>query len=485
MAKPSSELSKELLIQYRPPALAYGGVISRVIIGTLLGITIPLVIFAAVIIFNLLLGAMGSSETLQRAAAHWPKLFDGILWMVITASTPLIAVFIMLLQDTRIRISKQAITFPLIFMPWLGRHRKLKWSEIIEIMAGQKDSELSKQNCIRLQLNSNHSVPIRLNYLSEVDAERLIGTIDYLDANCVIPSLVIRQGADLSFTQIWEEEMGRRMGNTTFIPLDTGMSLQDGQIRIIKQLSGHGRTASYLGRWLEKKLVVIKEVAVPSSEADSTAKRIYERFERECSYLLRLHHPKITRVLDHFVENNRNYILLEFIPGIDLRQCVHKQGPFSEHKVLDLSLQVVKILEYLHSFEPPIIHRDITPDNLILADGETVYLIDFGVANELAANVTGTVVGKQAYMAPEQVRGKATTQSDIYSLGATIYFLSTGQEPPALAQLKPRTVSPSTSEELNQLISNCTDVETSSRCPSVSQLAHNITALIDGSASSK
>ena len=181
---------------------------------------------------------------------------------------------------------------------------------------------------------------MQLNYFSKEDSEKLIASIDSLATNCTIPSLITKQikdgnghySSDTSITKIWEEEFARNISNTTFVPLDSGSMLQSERIRIIKQLSGHGKTASYLGRFLERQLVVIKEVAIPPAGADTVARQTYEQFQREYSYLLKLNHPRIARVLDYFVENNRNYLLLEFIPGTDLRQLVHDGGALAEIK---------------------------------------------------------------------------------------------------------------------------------------------------------
>ncbi len=117
---------------------------------------------------------------------------------------------------------------------------------------------------------------------------------------------------------------------------------------------------------------------------------------------------------------------------------------------------------YLHSQNPPVIHRDLTPDNLVLrVDGQLV-LIDFGAANAFVGTATGTMVGKQSYMPMEQLRGKSVPQSDIYSLGGTIYFLLTGRDPTPLevSQVKSGTILPTS---LNPLLAKCTAVEVADR----------------------
>jgi serine/threonine protein kinase len=131
--------------------------------------------------------------------------------------------------------------------------------------------------------------------------------------------------------------------------------------------------------------------------------------------------------------------------------------------VLDWSQAIAGILLYLHGQTPAIIHRDLTPENLVLGEDNLIHLIDFGAANEFAATATGTLIGKQAYIAPEQFRGKPTPSSDIYALGATMYYLLTGQDPEALSTSNPCTVDTSISKEMGAFIARLTDIDTSKR----------------------
>ena len=167
--------------------------------------------------------------------------------------------------------------------------------------------------------------------------------------------------------------------------------------------------------------------------------------------------------MDHFAEQNRNYLLLEYINGQDLRQFI-KQNPVpSEQTVLNWSVQIADMLIYLHSRQPPIIHRDLTPDNLVLRDHETLTLIDFGAANELVGQATGTLVGKQAYIAPEQFRGKTAEQSDLYALGCTMFFLLTGEDPEPLSTSHPKESNNKVSEECDQLVADLTEMDLENR----------------------
>ena len=128
-------------------------------------------------------------------------------------------------------------------------------------------------------------------------------------------------------------------------------------------------------------------------------------------------------------------------------------------------------MQYLHGQNPPIIHRDVTPDNLVLDRTGSIKLIDFGAANEFIATATGTLVGKQSYIAPEQFRGHATPQSDIYALGCTLYYLATGADPEALSQSSLTSESTMKMTALSKLIFACTAMELEDRLPTMAVVA--------------
>jgi len=125
----------------------------------------------------------------------------------------------------------------------------------------------------------------------------------------------------------------------------------------------------------------------------------------------------------------------------------------------------------LHSQNPPIIHRDVTPDNLVLDRTGSIKLIDFGAANEFIATATGTLVGKQSYISPEQFRGKAVPQSDIYALGCTLYYLATGVDPEALSQSTLTSEATAKMTALSALISSCTAMEVEDRLSSMAAVS--------------
>ncbi|HEY6190171.1 MAG TPA: serine/threonine-protein kinase [Pyrinomonadaceae bacterium] len=166
-------------------------------------------------------------------------------------------------------------------------------------------------------------------------------------------------------------------------------------------------------------------------------------FEREARLLAGLRHPALPRVIDHFTEGAGQFLVMEFIPGSDLEEMFkEKGGPFPLNDVMKWADQLLDALDYLHTQETPIIHRDIKPQNLKLAARGQIILLDFGLAKGSAAGMsqasaTGSIFGYTPTYAPlEQVHGAGTDpRSDLYSLAATLYHLLTGAKPPdALAR---------------------------------------------------
>ncbi|MGI8495274.1 MAG: serine/threonine protein kinase [Pyrinomonadaceae bacterium] len=161
-------------------------------------------------------------------------------------------------------------------------------------------------------------------------------------------------------------------------------------------------------------------------------------FEREARTLGRLRHHALPKVSDHFTEDDTQYLIMEHIAGDDLaKRLEQRQKPFPLDWVMFWADQLLDALNFLHSQEPPIIHRDIKPQNLKLTDDNSVVLLDFGLSKNTigeirSAATTGSVVGFTPHFAPlEQIRGMGTSpRSDVYSLSATLYQLLTNCVPP-------------------------------------------------------
>ncbi|WP_414529063.1 serine/threonine protein kinase [Nodularia chucula] len=168
-------------------------------------------------------------------------------------------------------------------------------------------------------------------------------------------------------------------------------------------------------------------------------------FEREAETLKSLSHAAIPRYLDYFEVNSPNIkgfaLVQSYIPAQTLEQYLQTGRTFTEADIKQVAIAVLEILTYLHGLHPPVIHRDLKPSNILLGERSgnsvgQVYLVDFGsVQTVLAAEGgTRTVVGTYGYMPPEQFGARTVPASDLYSLGATLIYLSTGTHPADLPQ---------------------------------------------------
>ncbi len=156
-------------------------------------------------------------------------------------------------------------------------------------------------------------------------------------------------------------------------------------------------------------------------------------FKREAKILAGLDHANLPKVYDYFISNNRYYLVMNFIDGEDMESILEKEGKpgLPEEKVINCAMEVLKVLDYLHNQKPPIIYRDIKPSNIMLhKDGRTM-LIDFGIARTVQQDSQSqkTAIGTLGYVSEEQCQGEPEPRSDIYSLGATMHHLLTGEKP--------------------------------------------------------
>lgn len=160
-------------------------------------------------------------------------------------------------------------------------------------------------------------------------------------------------------------------------------------------------------------------------------------FEREARILARLRHPVLPKVIDHFGENGDQFLVMEHISGDDIAKRMESANkPFPVSWVMFWSDQMLDALAYLHSHEPPIVHRDIKPQNLKLTDDNHIVLLDFGLSKDFDSKSSGlnsaSVAGYSPHFASmEQIRGTGTdARSDLYSLAATLYQMLTNTVPP-------------------------------------------------------
>ncbi len=176
------------------------------------------------------------------------------------------------------------------------------------------------------------------------------------------------------------------------------------------------------------RIVAIKTIKFDLSSDDSAD--FEERFYREAKSAGRLNHPNIVTIYDVGKSDNTAYIAMEFLEGQLLKDVLDVHTAMSIDKIVDIAAQIAEGLAYAH--KNGIVHRDIKPSNIMLVQGDTIRITDFGIARMSTSSKTiaGTVMGSPRYMAPEQVVGKAIDgRSDLFSLGVVLYELLTGESP--------------------------------------------------------
>lgn len=316
---------------------------------------------------------------------------------------------------------------------------------------------------------------VGVNDITQAQLATLLAMADEYSAKCQFDAasqaLRLRLSQQQSDASLAEK---KKFESTIFQPHNVADAINDGAYRIVRKLATKPWAATYLGRKQSGELIIIKQFVTPAGTKDAKNRR--HEFEQEYGLLKQLDHPALAKVQSTFAANDSDYLIIDYIAGHNLRQIVSTRGARREKIVLQWALEIAEQLAYLHAQTPSILHRDLTPDNLMLDDEGHVRIVDFGAAHQFLEGVTGTLIGKQAYIAPEQLRGKACQRSDIYSFGGTLYYLLTGKDPKALKQSD---VSDelATSDELRQLIWDCTDFDEENRPPNMSGVIERLNSI--------
>jgi hypothetical protein len=347
----------------------------------------------------------------------------------------------------------------------------LPWTNVQFASLEQKSGSKMGKLCLHTSGNARHKqVDVDLGSIAEVDRQYFIESLEEFAPHCQIQSELaetVLPSQDRSYTELWLQSLTAAPDRKSLEPLTAGQILADGRYEILRKLGSGGQGMAYLCNELDRKTnavireVVLKETIIPIFGKQSVRQQAIERFGAEAKMLSQFDDDRIVRLLAHFIEDHRGYLVLEHIPGKTLRQLVESDGALSEAELRGLAVQMCDILSCLH--EEGIIHRDFTPDNLIVTGGGRLKLIDFNVAQEADCGITGTVVGKHAYLPPEQIRGLPVTQSDIYAMGATLFYASTGGDPEPISICSPLSAGADVSAELDEIIRNCTQLTVEKR----------------------
>ncbi len=355
-------------------------------------------------------------------------------------------------------------------------------AEIIRFSTAREHEQIG--NCITLNLSDlSAGDRARMFYATRRWAPHVF--IDDRTQEKLLGSAVLREP---QYTQIWFDLLTSKPERKRLNVLKKGELLADGEFEILEKIATGGQATTYLAR--RKKLetgadgvdeatepigalsaakapehenCVLKEFVLSSSDVVGALLESAREFETEASLLTLLKHPRIVKMLDFFSEDRRAYLVLEHVKGVSLRKLVQENGPLPEKLVIELGVQMCEVLDYLHSQTPALVHRDFSPDNIIYSDEKGISLIDFSLSGSKQGQAKRTVVGKHSYTPPEQFREQSSSQSDIYALGASLYFLLSGKDPKPISCSSPRSATGLCSEALNEIVQKATKLDLEER----------------------
>ncbi|MCD4782927.1 MAG: protein kinase [Candidatus Eremiobacteraeota bacterium] len=224
---------------------------------------------------------------------------------------------------------------------------------------------------------------------------------------------------------------------TTTPPLMTSSGLLkvgtiiDRRYEVTSHIATGGMGAIYKAEDTRLKTVVVIKEMLDFFHSHDERKYAIQRFREEALLLADLRHPNVPRVTDNFIENNRYYLIMDFVEGKNTDRLLRDNRGYGlpEDRIVRWAVQVCDVLDYLHTRVPPIIYRDMKPSNIMICDNDHVMLVDFGIARHFTPRRPGTMIGTQGYAPPEQYKGNTEPRSDLYALAATLHNLLSANDP--------------------------------------------------------
>lgn len=386
-----------------------------------------------------------------------------------------------LLETTEIGLSEERINLHSRIIHGGCVTKSIRWQDITSVELGSTAGEDGCNDLI-IRDTQGQSICLRLDYIQTIEERQMLrdNIARYareLDTRAALGGMMrIGRKDDVPFTRLWCQALADSRPRVQHALLLPGHSLQSGRFEIVSCIGGGGQGTVYAATMSDlgdNEMVVLKEYVLPDAVHHEEHKNACEQFEKEIRLLSKVEHENVIKLLDAFVEDHRAYLVLEHFQGVSLRHHVDEKGPFSEKQVRELAVKMCDILDHLHNLEPLIMHLDFSPENILYSEDGGIKLIDFNISVEEHSLRTRTVMGKQRYMAPEQYRGKPSPASDIYSLGATLYFLLTAREPEPISVARPARVI-EIDADLDDIVAEATALEENERFTSARRMKERL-----------
>ena len=274
-----------------------------------------------------------------------------------------------------------------------------------------------------------------------------------------------------------------------FTPIGTVLIGSKSEYSLVKEVARGGMGAVYLAEDKNnQRIVAVKEACLDPAACEGKLIEIRQRLLHEMQVLQPLDHPNIPKIYDQFSSENNAFLVMEYVEGttiLKIQQAILRQDKLlEESRVLGWAIQILDTLTYLHEQEKPIIHRDIKPENLILNLDGRVMLIDFGLMKQIERELEMSgplikAIGTVEFAPPEQYADSGITtdaRTDIYSLGATLFYLLAGELPPrAVDRMLPASINihtalpslqkanPTVSRQTQQVIQKAMEIDPQER----------------------
>lgn len=401
-----------------------------------------------------------------------PLLSCVALWFLITR------LWSMFCEPTHLGVSSRGVRLHWKKLPGQPSSPLIPWSSMTRIFLHQPRGTMLVEQQYLTFMSAERKQKLLLKKLYQSEQRKLLFDVICQYAPREIRdfdiSVLLGTSDTTTYTEIWLQALSAPPERERTAPLVPFTTVKDGMYEVVHRLGMGGQGTAYAAiRKVDRgtnEHVVLKEYILPIQVSLTAKKESLAKLENEARLLKELNHPMVVKLIDFFVEDHRGYLVLEHIRGGNLRQWVAERGTLAPIGVCRLAVLMCEILAYLHSQSPAVVHRDFTPDNLLFTPAGELKLIDFNVAHQRCATTTASVVGKHAYIPPEQFRGKPVPESDIYALGATLFFLLTGKDPRPLTACRPSLVMQGVPKVLDDLI-YCTMSMESSERPSLAEIS--------------
>ncbi len=388
--------------------------------------------------------------------------------------------------QTTVHVDHKAIIVSKNWLNLFFYETTIKWYELALVSIRKKSADGKTEELISIATTNGKKIELDAGCLNDARLRaNLIALIRRYAPNALSNELEEKNFLleSSSYTDIWMDTLHQKQERQRSGELNHGAVLSNERFVVVKKLGSGGQGTAYLAtvQYICDKvlnesensgveMVVLKEFILPGFDNPALLSEIVARIQHEALLLKSLNHRQIVRVVDAFIEDLRGYLVIEHVDGTSLRDYVLQNGPLKESQAIELATQMCSILEYLHGHAPQVVHRDFTPDNLIIDEKGMLKLIDFNLAKVPNLTDTALCVGKPSYMAPEQVRGRPEPASDFYSMGALLHFILTGVDPEPLNVCSPRQINQQISPSFNHLIERLTFQETGMRINTASQV---------------